>query len=118
MKTAMRREFLPYDYEFFLREDIDRRLQAEKEPFSLFLASMELMFRKLSNPPTEAEKIETLRRNMHQELARQTAIYEIETVEQLSNIVKHWERCQMHVQLNLHISRPTNKQINRAFRAR
>jgi Retrotransposon gag protein len=94
LKTALRREYLPFDYEHFLRQDIEQRTQGNNEPFSTFLASMELLFRKLSRPPPESEKIEILRRNMNPELAKQLSIYEIFSTEQLGNIVKHWERFQ------------------------
>jgi Retrotransposon gag protein len=92
LKAAMISEFLPYDYEYFLRQDIDRRVQGEKEPFSVLLASMEPMFRNLSNPPTEEEKLETLRRNMDRNLAQHISVYVIESVDHLSSIVKNWER--------------------------
>jgi Retrotransposon gag protein len=94
LKSAMRKEFLPYDYEYYLRKDIDQRFQGDNEPFSVFLASMEMLFKNLSKPPPEEEKIEILRRNMKPELARQLSIYNVYSVSQLYNIIKHWERCQ------------------------
>jgi Retrotransposon gag protein len=94
LKFAMRKEFLPYDYEYYLRKDIDQRFQGDNESFSVFLASMEMLFKNLSKPPPEEEKIEILRRNMKPELARQLSIYHVYSVQQLYNLIKHWERCQ------------------------
>jgi hypothetical protein len=53
---------------------------------------MEMLFKNLSNPPPEAEKIEILRRNMRPELADRLAVYDIITVEQIFNVMKHLER--------------------------
>jgi Retrotransposon gag protein len=92
LKQALRKNFLPYDYDHYLRCDIDRRFQGENEQFSVFLASMEMLFKNLSRPPPEEEKIEILRRNMRPELADRLAVYDIVSVEQIFNVMKHLER--------------------------
>jgi Retrotransposon gag protein len=92
LKSALRKNFLPYDYEHYLRQDIDRRFQGENEQFSVFLASMELMFKSLSSPPPEAEKIEILMRNMRPDIAKHIASRGFKTVEQIIDVMRQVER--------------------------
>jgi transposase InsO family protein len=92
LKSGLRKTFLPYDYEHYLRQDIERRVQGENERFSVFLASMEMMFKSLSRPPPEAEKIEILRRNMRPDLGKRMAHCDFKTVGQIVNIMRQVER--------------------------
>jgi Retrotransposon gag protein len=92
LKQALRKNFLPYNYDRYPRCDIERRFQGDNEQFSSFLASMEMLFKNPSRPPPEEEKIEMLRRNMRPELADRFVGYDIVSVEQISNEMKHLER--------------------------
>ncbi len=98
LKSAMREEFLPPDYDFFLRQDIERRYQGEREPFTHFVACMEMMFRNFSFQVSEYQKLEAILRNMNPELGKQIAMYKVRSIKQLSNIVKSWERYQLLTQ--------------------
>jgi hypothetical protein len=91
LKYALRKEFLPGAYQHYLRQEIEARVQGEDEKFSVFLASMEMLFKNLAYPISEAEKIDILRRNMHPELAEKFAVFSIRSIPELSSIVKNLE---------------------------
>jgi hypothetical protein len=92
LKCALRREFLPLDYEALLKQEIERRVQGDNETFSVFLASMEMLFKNLRRPIAEYEKIEILRRNMKPEVAEKFAVFDVRSTMELSNIVKQLEK--------------------------
>lgn len=64
LKTAMRREFLPPDYDFLLKRQIEDRVQGRDESFGLFRANMYMLFDALTVPITDSEKLSILLRNM------------------------------------------------------
>lgn len=62
--AALREQFLPHDYDYWLYKEIEQRRQDESEDFGIFLAAMEMLFRNLSVPLPEAAKLDIVIRNM------------------------------------------------------
>jgi Retrotransposon gag protein len=64
LKSELRRTFLSPEFDFRQRRQCEDRLQKRNETFSIYLAEMERMFTSLSDPLTEKQKLEILKRNM------------------------------------------------------
>lgn len=62
--SALREQFLPHDYDYWLYKEIEQRQQDESEDFGIFLAAMEMLFRNLSVPLPESKKLDIVMRNM------------------------------------------------------
>lgn len=62
--TALRRDFLPSNYDDQLRKEIEQRTQGQTEKVVVYLSVMENLFHCLGNPPTEEEKLKIIRRNL------------------------------------------------------
>lgn len=60
----LQKEFLPPDYDERLLEEIKRRTQAKEETMGMYVASMEGLFRRLTEPVDEASRLRVLRRNL------------------------------------------------------
>lgn len=61
---GLRSEFLPPDYDELLLEEIKRRTQAREESIGAYVAAMEGLFRRLSTPVVEKDRLRILLRNL------------------------------------------------------
>lgn len=56
----LKEDFLPYDYQQVLWEEIRRRTQGAKEKVIIYIYSIENLLKKLeSNPPSESEQVDS-----------------------------------------------------------
>lgn len=62
--TKLRNDFQPYDYEFMLWDEIRRRTQGSQERVVNFVSIMENLFRKLPSIPSEASRVQLIKRNL------------------------------------------------------
>ena len=79
----LRKAFLPPDYDQRLLGEIRRRTQAKEESMGTYVASMEGLFRRLSTPVAEPEKVEILLRNLAPFYLTQLGTTGIDTVDAL-----------------------------------
>ncbi|KAJ3641376.1 hypothetical protein Zmor_027886 [Zophobas morio] len=81
--SGLRRNFLPYDYENSLWEEIRRRSQGAEEKLMLYVAAMENLFYRLAEVPTEPVRVSLIRRNLLPYLQTALALSEMPTVGRL-----------------------------------
>lgn len=84
--AALKKQFLPHDYDYWLLKDIEKRLQLSSESFGIYLANMELMFKNLPRVLPEIEKVNILRRNILPTYQERLALIDITTVSQLFDL--------------------------------
>lgn len=89
---ALRYQFLPNDYDFWLMREIEQRRQGEDESFGIFLASMEMLFRNLSYQVPENQKIDIIMRNMLPCYEDRLVMDDISSIYELATKVKRLER--------------------------
>lgn len=64
LETLLKKNFLPYDYETKLWNEIRRRSQGAEERVVVFIAVMENLFSKLPSKPSEFERIKVIKSNL------------------------------------------------------
>lgn len=87
----LKSNFLPYDYEYALNEEIRKRSQGPQEKAIVFIASMQNLFNRLSNPPDEGTRVTLIRRNLLPYLQNALALQPVGTVEQLTRLCRSVE---------------------------
>lgn len=90
--NALRDQFLPHDYDYWLYKEIEQRRQDESEDFGIFLATMEMLFRNLSVPLYEEEKLDIVMRNMLPIYADKIDIDSVYSLYELKTKCKNIER--------------------------
>lgn len=91
LRDGMRNQFLPPDYDFRLKRQIEDRLQGPNENFGMFRANMEMLFSDLSNPISEREKLDILLRNMDEYYLDKVADRGIVNVDELEKFCRNLE---------------------------
>lgn len=81
--TLLRDEFLPFDYEEDLLNEIKSRTQGEEERFGIYVATMENLFRRLPTPMPEREKLRLLIRNIAPFYSDRLSLQDISSVDEL-----------------------------------
>nr|CAI5864685.1 unnamed protein product [Callosobruchus analis] len=92
----LREDFLPYDYEVDLWEEIRKRTQGSKEKVVMYVAIMENLFNKLgSSKPKEETRVELIRRNFS--IQSQLALH-IHSIPELVHLARSVEETACRVQ--------------------
>lgn len=89
---------MPYDYEFSLWDEIRRRTQGSQEKVISFVVAMQNLFNKLPEAPTEATKIQLLRRNLLPYLQGRLATQNISSVQELLRLSRSVEETELRLQ--------------------
>lgn len=85
IKKHLKKDFLPADYDFRLKSQIENRLQGPDEPFSVYIASMQFLFAQMATQYEDAEKLQMIRRNMRPSYLSQLTFETIRSIEELKN---------------------------------
>ena len=101
----LKKDFLPKDIDEEIWEQIKNRKQQKKEKVTIFIATMENLFSRLSRVPHETTRVKHIRQNLHVEYYKQLALQAIETVAQLKDLAKRLEDSSLY----LSNEKPTNK---------
>lgn len=88
MVSAMKREFLPPNYDYKLLTNISNRRQKSSETFAEYLNHMQSLFNYLSIPVNEQHKLSIIEENMLSKYALATSVVDIVSLEQLTNICR------------------------------
>lgn len=83
VESALRREFQPVDYDDRLLEEIKRRTMGPDENMSIYLAIMQTMFSRLSEPLSEAQKLKIVLRNLKPFYQNQLGLTVVKSFEEL-----------------------------------
>jgi hypothetical protein len=87
----IRLEYLPFDYEHELWSEIRHRVQGAEESVGAYFACMINLFNRLPVQPSEAERLNILRRNLLPYFIHGIGLIDIETVSQLMATCKKLE---------------------------
>lgn len=82
--TAMKREFLPANYDYLLLNDITNREQKSNESFGEYITHMQALFRCLANPLDEAHKLFIVRKNLLPRYAMSIAPMNLTNLDELT----------------------------------
>lgn len=95
----LRDDFLPYDYEYELWDEIRKRTQGAREKTVMYVAAMENLFNKLgTSKPSEEIRIKTIRRNLLPLIQSQIALCHITTINDLVRVSRSVEETAQRVQ--------------------
>lgn len=89
--AAIKKEFLPSDFDDQMWDEIKARVQGKTEPVSIYIAVMETLFKRLSRPPVETTKVKYIRQNLLPQYYSQLALYEVTAVSDLMKLCKRLE---------------------------
>lgn len=84
LKTALRKDFLPINFDDELMAEIRDRTQGEHERLTVYIATMLNLFSRLSVQPTEEEKLHIIKKNLLPYLQIQLALQTIPDVATLT----------------------------------
>lgn len=79
------KEFLPSDYEDKLWTEIRERTQGRNESIIIYVAIMESLFNRLSNPVQEVTKLKYIKKNMLPHYISQLALTSVNSILELTN---------------------------------
>lgn len=86
--AAMKREFLPSNYDFSLFNEISNRRQRANESFGEYITQMLALFKWINIPISEEHKLYMVQRNLQPKYAIGIAPLEIRSLRQLSEICR------------------------------
>nr|CAI5861030.1 unnamed protein product [Callosobruchus analis] len=78
--AKLKEDFLPYQYQEDLMQEINNRTQGSEERVSLYICAMEGLFNRLPEKPDEKTMVNKIRRNLLPFYVAQLALHDINTV--------------------------------------
>lgn len=87
----LREEYLPADYEVELWKEIRARTQGKCERIGRYFAVMTNLFSRLQTPPSEADKVNVLRRNVEPYYIHRLSSVDLYTMDELRAICRRLE---------------------------
>ena len=88
---ALKRDFLPPDYDEELWREIRSRTQGYSERVTIYIAAMANLFSRLSQPPSEEIRLSTIKKNLLPKFQTRIALQEIRSIEQLADVCRTLE---------------------------
>nr|CAI5865247.1 unnamed protein product [Callosobruchus analis]CAI5866171.1 unnamed protein product [Callosobruchus analis] len=89
--AKLKEDFLPYQYQEDLMQEINNRTQGSEERVSLYICAMEGLFNRLPEKPDEKTMVNKIRRNLLPFYVAQLALHDINTVPELTTLCKRLE---------------------------
>lgn len=87
--TQLKEDFLPYDYEYELWEEIRRRTQGAKEKVIVYISVMENLFNRLGQAkPNEDARIKMIQRNLLPYIQTQLILQNIGSISELTTLAR------------------------------
>lgn len=86
LKAALRRDFLPSNFDEELMTEIRGRTQGANERVTIYVATMMNLFKRLTQPPSEDVKLEIIRKNLLPFLQVQLVLQEIPDIKTLTEV--------------------------------
>nr|CAI5853480.1 unnamed protein product [Callosobruchus analis] len=86
--AKLKEDFLPYQYQEDLMQEINNRTQGSEERVSLYICAMEGLFNRLPQKPDEKTMVNKIRRNLLPFYVAQLALHDINTVPELTTLCK------------------------------
>lgn len=83
LTQKLKEDFLPYNYDENLLDEIRNRTQGLNEKVSLYIMNMEGLFNRLTVKPSEKSIVDRIRRNLLPHYVSQLALLDIDTIDEL-----------------------------------
>jgi hypothetical protein len=109
LKTKLKNDFLPPNYEDEIWEQIKARKQRKGEPVVLFFAELENLFNRISRIVCEATRVKFLRQNLLPDYLSHIALSNTDTVQELLAVVKRLEEAEYFKNKNIAYRESRNK---------
>lgn len=81
--VLLKRDFLPFDYEYDLLTEIRNRTQGVQENVTTFIIAIEALFKRLGTPRSQYEIVQQVIRNLNPYFADHVATLEIDSLQEL-----------------------------------
>nr|CAI5846340.1 unnamed protein product [Callosobruchus analis] len=95
----LRADFLPYDYEYDLWEEIRRRTQGATEKVLIYVSVMENLFNRLgSSKPDEEARVRIIQRNLLPHIQSQLSLQQPRTISELLRLCRMVEETAIRAQ--------------------
>lgn len=98
LTKKLKEDYLPYDYENVLWDEIRHRTQGAQERVLTFVIAMESLFRKLPTPPPEEVRVNLIRRNFLPHIQKQLALQEVNSSKELIRLARAVEEADLRAQ--------------------
>jgi len=85
------------DYDDMLIQEIMNRTQGDQEPIDLFIAAVEGLYQRLSNPISESVRLRQILKNLNQYLQEKLCMFTISSVEELRQMGRKAELGRLRV---------------------
>lgn len=92
----LKRDFLPFDCEEKLWDEIRNRKQEKFERSHLFICRMENLFQRLPRKPSEEIRLKYIRRGLLPQFSTQLALHQIDSIEVLVEMCRRLEEVREH----------------------
>lgn len=87
----IRLDFLPRNYDYFLKEEIDNRIQVDGETFSEFITDLKTLFQRANPPLDERYKLYVIQKNMQIDYVAHTATRNFNSVDELVELCRRFD---------------------------
>lgn len=98
LKVKLREQFLPYDYEDRLWEEIRRRTQGPDESLGIYVAVMDNMFSRLTIPPNREERLRVVLKNLAPFYQERLSLVDVTSEEKLLELGRQIEKSKRFVE--------------------
>lgn len=98
LTRKLKEDYLPYDYEYGLWDEIRHRTQGAQERVLTFVVAMESLFRKLPNHPLEETRLNLIRRNLLPHIQKQLALHHVNSLAGLIKLAREVEETELRTQ--------------------
>jgi len=109
LKTKLKNDFLPPNYEDEIWEQIKARKQRKGESAVLYFADLENLFNRISRIVCEATRVKFLRQNLLPDYLSHLALSNTDTVQELLAVVKRLEEAEYFKNKNIVYRESRNK---------
>lgn len=92
---GLRQQYLPVNYDYLVREEIQSRFQAKNESFSSFMTDMNILFQRVYPPVDENYRLFIVRRNMLPEYSFQLSTVVIHSIDHLTMLCKQMDEAKL-----------------------
>lgn len=89
--AGLRKTFLDPDYDHQLMEEIRRRTQGPQESIAIYIARMQALFSRLSEPISEEQKLAIIKRNVKKEYRALLPLTSFHNIEELETVLQNLE---------------------------
>lgn len=95
---CLKRDFLPYEYELDLQNEIRNRTQGVNENVIVFIVAIESLYNRLDQKPTEKEIVRQIIRNLNHFFSQHLALREITSLSSLKETCRQIQELKVKIE--------------------